>query len=203
DLTRYLRQHDVHATLPIVVLTTESHLEARLGTLRAGADDFLLKPVEPGLLLSTVAARIERASFLRSLLERDGLTTLLTHSAVVERARAVVARRERDPSVRCAWVMIDLDSFKRINDRHGHPVGDRVLPSLASVLRRRLRQSDVMGRYGGEEFAVLVEDLSEEEVVRLVNRLLDEFGAIPHRSPHGDTFKASFSAGVATLDEPD
>jgi len=203
DLTRYLRQHDVHATLPIVVLTTESQLETRLDTLRAGADDFLIKPVAPGLLLSTVAARIERARFLRSLLERDGLTSLLTHSAFLERARNVVARRQRDAKVRCAWVMIDLDFFKRVNDRHGHPVGDRVLASLASLLRRRLRQSDTMGRYGGEEFAVLVEDLDEADVLRLVDRLLEEFAVQPHRSPHGVTFTAAFSAGVAMLEEPD
>ena len=64
-LTRYLRQHDVHASLPIVVCTTQGQVEARVEAVRAGADDFLLKPVEPGLLLSTVAARIERARFLR------------------------------------------------------------------------------------------------------------------------------------------
>lgn len=203
DLTRYLRQHDVHATLPIVVLTTESQLETRLDTLRAGADDFLIKPVTPGLLLSTVAARIERARFLRSLLERDGLTSLLTHSAFLERARSVVGRRQRDPGVRCAWVMLDLDFFKRVNDRHGHPVGDRVLASLASLLRRRMRQSDTMGRYGGEEFAVLVENLEEAEVVRLVNLLLDEFADTLQRSPHGVAFTAAFSAGVAMLEEPD
>jgi diguanylate cyclase (GGDEF)-like protein len=203
DLTRYLRQHDVHATMPIVVLTTESQMETRLDTLRAGADDFLIKPVAPGLLLSTVAARIERARFLRSLLERDGLTSLLTHSAFLERARSVVARRLRDPGVRCAWVMLDLDAFKAVNDRHGHPVGDRVLASLSSLLRRRLRRSDTMGRYGGEEFAVLLEDLEEADVVRLVNRLLDEFAEMPHRSPHGETFTAAFSAGVAMLEEPD
>ena len=201
DLTRYLRQHDVHATLPIVVLTTESQVESRLATLRAGADDFLIKPVAPGLLLSTVSARIERARFLRSLLERDGLTSLLTHSAFVERASHVVARKRRDPAVTCAWVMVDLDFFKRVNDRHGHPVGDRVLSSLSSLLRRRLRQSDTMGRYGGEEFAVLIEDLDEADVVRLVNRLLEEFSAMPHRSPHGMSFLCAFSAGVAMLQE--
>jgi len=202
-LTRYLRQHDVHASLPIVVCTTQGHPEARVEAVRAGADDFLLKPVEPGLLLSTVAARIERARFLRTLVERDGLTGLLTHTAFLERARAMVGRRARDPGFVCAWVMIDLDEFKAVNDRHGHPAGDRVLASLAALLRRRLRQSDVMGRYGGEEFAVLVEGLAEDDAIRLVQRLLQEFCLLVHRAPEGGTFSVSFSAGVALLETPD
>jgi diguanylate cyclase (GGDEF)-like protein len=202
-LTRYLRQHEVHASLPIVVCTTQGHPEARVEAVRAGADDFLLKPVEPGLLLSTVAARIERARFLRTLVERDGLTGLLTHTAFFERARVTVARKARDPGLVCAWVMIDLDNFKTVNDRHGHPAGDRVLASLASLLRRRLRQSDVMGRYGGEEFAVLVEGLAEDDAIRLVQRLLQEFCLLEHRAPEGGTFTVSFSAGVALLDTPE
>jgi diguanylate cyclase (GGDEF)-like protein len=99
-------------------------------------------------------------------------------------------------------VAIDLDNFRDVNDRHGHPAGDRVLASLAALLGRRLRQSDVMGRFGGEEFAVLVEGLPEDDVIRLVKRLLDEFCALTHRSPGGGTFAVGFSAGVALLDAP-
>jgi diguanylate cyclase (GGDEF)-like protein len=95
--------------------------------------------------------------------------------------------------------MIDVDHFKSVNDRFGHPVGDRVLAALAALLRRRLRQSDRVGRYGGEEFATLIEDLPEHEVVRLVERLLAEFGAMEHHAADGETFKATFSAGVAML----
>lgn len=202
-LTRYLRQHDVHASLPIVVCTTQGQIEARMEAVRAGADDFLLKPVEPSLLLSTVAARIERARFLRTLVERDGLTGLLTHTAFLERARGLVSRKLRDPQLVCAWVAIDLDDFRGVNDRHGHPAGDRVLAALAALLRRRLRQSDVIGRFGGEEFAVLVEDLAEDEALRLVNRLLQEFCLLVHRSPEGPSFSVGFSAGVAMLETPD
>ena len=86
--------------------------------------------------------------------------------------------------------MIDVDHFKSVNDRFGHPVGDRVLAALAALLRRRLRQSDRVGRYGGEEFATLIEDLPEHEVVRLVERLLAEFGAMEHHAADGETFQS-------------
>ena len=78
--------------------------------------------------------------------------------------------------------MIDLDHFKSVNDRFGHPVGDRVLATLAALLRRRLRQSDTIGRYGGEEFVVLFEGLPEHEVLRLMERVL---ARVPRDRPGG------------------
>ncbi len=197
DLVRYLRQEESLTTLPVLMLTAESRAEARISATRAGADDFITKPVSPGMLLSAVAVRIERARLLQGLLERDGLTHLCTHSAFLERARAAVARLSRHPSRRMAWAMIDVDHFKAVNDRHGHPTGDRVLAALSQHLRRRLRQSDTTGRYGGEEFAVLVEDLREDDAVRLFDRLRSEFEAVEHRAPSGASFRVTFSVGIA------
>ena len=96
-------------------------------------------------------------------------------------------------------VLIDLDHFKQVNDTYGHTVGDRVLAGLASLLRRRLRQTDTIGRYGGEEFAVLIDDLKKAEAVRLMNRLLEEFSHFEHRAPSGKSFYVTFSAGIAML----
>ena len=199
DLVRYLRQDERYATLPVLFLTTEGQLQSRYHTARVGGDDHLVKPVVAPLLLSTVAARIERSRFVRQLLSRDGLTRLLTHTAFIEAAQAVQAKQQEDPSRPLAWVMIDVDHFKSVNDRFGHPVGDRVLASLAALLRRRFRQSDRVGRYGGEEFATLIEELPETEVVRLVERLLAEFGAMEHHAADGQAFHTTFSAGVALL----
>jgi diguanylate cyclase (GGDEF)-like protein len=200
DLVRYLRQDERYATLPVLFLTTEGQLQSRYHTARVGGDDHLVKPVVAPLLLSTVAARIERSRFVRQLLSRDGLTRLLTHTAFIEAAQAMHAREQESRAAHpVAWVMIDVDHFKSVNDRFGHPVGDRVLASLAALLRRRLRQSDRVGRYGGEEFATLIEELPEAEVVRLVERLLAEFGAMEHHSADGQVFHTTFSAGVAML----
>ena len=137
DLVRSLRQEETQAMLPVVFLTTQAELGSRIETARAGGVDHMVKPVSPGLLLSTVASRIERARFLRSLVERDGLTRLLSHTAFLERARVAVARQERHPDWECAFVMLDIDRFKAVNDLYGHPAGDRVLATLAALLRRR------------------------------------------------------------------
>jgi len=198
DLARYLRQDERYATLPVLFLTTEQQVHVRIEALRAGGDDHLAKPINPGLLLSTVAARIERARFLKDLVERDGLTRLLAHTAFLERARGALARRRRRPDAPpAALAVLDLDHFKRINDTGGHPVGDRVLTALSALLRSRLRQSDTIGRLGGDEFGVLLEDLTAEDAVRLIERLLADFIAIAHRGSGESTFHASFSAGIA------
>jgi len=200
DLVRYLRHDERFATLPVVFLTVERREQERIAALRAGGDDHLVKPVAPALLLSTVAARLERARFLKSLLVRDGLTGLLTHTAFLERARAVVSTAHRAPSRPLSLVVIDLDHFKTVNDTWGHPVGDRVLASLGVLLRRRVRASDTIGRLGGEEFALLLEDLAGKDAVRLVDRLREEFATLRHRSAEGRIFHVSFSAGIALFE---
>lgn len=200
DLVRYLRQDERYAALPVLFLTTDGQLQSRFRSAQVGGDDHLVKPVVPAVLLSVVAARLERARFLRNLLNRDGLTRLLTHTALIERGQALHAQKLRDASRSFAWVMIDLDHFKSINDRFGHPVGDRVLAALSALLRRRLRQSDTIGRYGGEEFAVLLEGLPQDEVVRLIGRVLEEFRGQDLEAAGHPPFRVTFSAGVAMLE---
>lgn len=198
DLVQVLRQDERHALLPIVFLTAQGRPCDRLASSRAGATDHLVKPVTPAVLLTTVAARLEQARLLRSFVERDGLTGLLTHGALFERVAAVAseARRRGEPA---AWIMIDVDHFKRVNDRHGHATGDRVLRALGALLRRRLRQSDVLGRYGGEEFAVVLRGLGIEDGRRLAERLREEFATLRHEAPGGSRLRVTFSAGVAEL----
>jgi len=201
DLVRLLRQDERYTTLPVLFMTADDRVEAHVQAVRAGGDRFLVKPVPTALLLASVESAIERSRYLRGLLTRDGLTRLLTHSAFLERAELTLAQAQRGPDrLAAAWVMLDLDTFKGVNDRHGHPAGDRVLASLAALLRRRLRQTDAIGRYGGEEFAVLLHDLSREEAFRLVDRLREEFAGTTHSSSDGTPFRCTFSAGIAMLD---
>ncbi|MCM2254413.1 MAG: diguanylate cyclase [Vicinamibacteria bacterium] len=197
DLVRYLRQDERYRLLPVLFVTAADHPEQELAAERAGGDDVIAKPVAPAVLLTKVATRIERYRLLQSLLEHDGLTQLLTHSALLDRTRQALASARRDPERHFAWVMLDLDHFKAVNDRHGHATGDRVLAALAGLLRRRVRPADVIGRYGGEEFALVLEDLDRTDAVRLVERLRAEFADLEHVAPDGSRFRCTFSAGVA------
>lgn len=89
--------------------------------------------------------------------------------------------------------MIDLDHFKRVNDNYGHGVGDRVLVDFCAAVRAALRTGDCMGRYGGEEFVVLLPDTTQEEAAAVMRRLLDAIRPGPGLPPY------TFSIGYATL----
>ncbi len=199
ELARYLRQDERHATLPVVFLTTQGNIEARIEAARSGGDDHLVKPVPPALLLSSVSARLERSRFLQTLLHRDGLTNLLNHSSFMEQAQVTIAQQKRKANF-TALILIDVDNFRHINERHGYPGGDKVLVALSLLLRKRLRQSDIIGRYGGDEFGIIAEGIDEQEALTLAARLIADFAATAHSTPLHAGFFASCSAGISVLD---
>jgi diguanylate cyclase (GGDEF)-like protein len=199
ELARYVRQDERHATLPILFLTTQGQIDARIESARAGGDDHLVKPVPPALLLSSVSSRLERARFLRTLLHRDGLTNCLNHTSFMEQAQTVIAQRKRHSGF-TVLILLDIDYFRSINERHGYPGGDKVLVALSMLLSRRLRQSDIIGRYSGDEFGIIGEGLDEAEALALASRLIADFAAIQHSTMSHAGFYATCSAGIAVLD---
>ncbi|WP_369602745.1 GGDEF domain-containing protein [Hahella sp. SMD15-11] len=130
------------------------------------------------------------------MINRDGLTNLLNHVAIEEVLEREVARAERNESP-LVFVMLDLDHFKQINDTYGHVMGDKVLVDFAHLLKNRLRRSDSVGRYGGEEFSVILPDTETDEAVHLIDALRESFAGIEHRL--GKTgVNVTFSAGLAS-----
>jgi diguanylate cyclase (GGDEF)-like protein len=92
--------------------------------------------------------------------------------------------------------MLDIDHFKSVNDTYGHPTGDRVLKNLARILQQRLRQTDVIGRYGGEEFAVILVGADGENAIRLMNEIRERFGQLRQQSDDKEFF-VTLSCGTA------
>lgn len=199
DLVRYLRQDDRYAALPVLVLGVQERSALRLEAAEAGADEYLAEPFDARLVAATIASRVRRWRQSLDLTNRDGLTGAVTRHEFLGRARMAVAQKQRHPGRTYAWVALDVDGFRRINDGHGHAVGDRVLVSLATLLRTRLREEDTVARYADDEFAVLLTEAGADAAVRLVSRLLEEFEDTEQRGDEGAPFYASFSAGVAAL----
>jgi diguanylate cyclase (GGDEF)-like protein len=198
DLARYMRQDERYATVPILFLTTQNQLYAHIESARAGGDDHMVKPVHPPLLCATVAGRLENARVLKSLVDKDGLTKFLTHGAFMQRAQAV-AKSQRGTE-RAAMLIMDIDYLKEVNDRYGYATGDKVLLSMANLLRKRFRGTDIIGRLSGDEFGIVFESLGESELANLAVRILKEFEQIEHNSGSGK-FKVTFSAGACMLEE--
>jgi diguanylate cyclase (GGDEF)-like protein len=197
DLVRYVRQNDRYATLPIIFVTSAAERDALIHSTESGGDTLVPKPVDWHLLLSQIESRLERAVVARDLAERDALTGMLTRRPFEARARQRLESDRRASDRPAVLVLIDLDHFKRINDTFGHAAGDRVLASLSVLLRRTLRQGDLVGRWGGEEFALLLDDLSVDDAVHLTERLIEDLAALDHDGMGHVTF----SAGVTPLSD--
>jgi len=133
---------------------------------------------------------------LKGLADTDGLTGLLNHRAFQLRVREEAARAEREETP-IALLMIDIDHFKRLNDRYGHQGGDRVLVELARRMLGVVRPYDVVTRYGGEEFAVLLPGLDGPEAARAAERIRLAVASTPF-AVDGVTTPVTVSIGVAT-----
>lgn len=197
ELARTIRQNERYVSVPILYLSAEGNVDKQLDALSEAGDDFLTKPVRSRQLVTLVRNRAKRARSLRSRMVRDGLTGLYNHTHILRELEDCCLRAQRDGGA-LTFAMLDLDHFKRINDRFGHPMGDRVIKSLSLFLKQRLRRSDLIGRYGGEEFAIVLPDTTAEAAVQVLENIRARFAAIRHPA-HPVPFGCTFSAGVARL----
>lgn len=155
------------------------------------------------MIQSTAAARNEAdrsAEHIRRLTEQARLDPLtgvynrLEMDEALERAFAHAMESGKPLSV----AFLDIDEFKAINDGHGHLAGDQVLRQFATSLKDMLRADDIVARYGGEEFLVVLAGTDEASATRIVQRILDQIGALPMATVDGEALHVTFSAGIAT-----
>ncbi len=197
ELAAVIRQQPGYVGVPIVFLSSESERNVQLDAMRKGGDDFLTKPIKASELIQSVTICAERYRTLRSLMSRDSLTGLLNHTHVMANLDNEVARASRNGEP-LSFAMLDIDNFKKVNDSYGHAVGDSVLKSLSRLLQQRLRKTDSVGRYGGEEFAIIMPETSLLNAAEVMNEMRQLFSEIVHCA--GDKeFSATFSCGVAEL----
>ena len=194
-IARSVRQDPRFRLLPILLLG-RGDVEERIEALRAGADDFLVHPIHRELLLQTVISRAERGRRLREMLHRDELTGLLNHATLMAELEYAVdyCRRHGGP---LAFVVFDLDRFGEINERFGQLVGDQVLLHVANVFRSNVRASDVIGRFGGEEFGMILRGGSPEGAAVLAGKLRRVLGEQAATTAEGIIIPLHVSVGWA------
>jgi diguanylate cyclase (GGDEF)-like protein len=173
ELCRYVRSQSLPHYVYTVFLTIRSGSEDVVRGLEAGADDFLKKPVDKCELLARLRAGmrvLELEQRLSLLAKCDPLTGLATQRTFYEHMEREWSRSKRY-STPLSCVMVDVDFFKRVNDLHGHAVGDDVIRLVARVLAQNCRRTDLVSRYGGEEFCVMLPDTDEASALIWADRV--------------------------------
>jgi diguanylate cyclase (GGDEF)-like protein len=196
ELAAVLRQEPLYTGLPIIFLSTEDDKLKQLSAMNAGGDDFLTKPILPQHLVAAVRSRAKRAGILSSLMVPDSLTQELNHATLLESLKVELTRvlQYKKP---LSFIMLDIDNFKQVNDEHGRLIGDYVLRKLSEFLFSHLRRIDVVGRYGGDEFALILIGADREASKNLCEKICESFSRLQFKSSNFE-FRVTLSAGIAS-----
>jgi two-component system cell cycle response regulator len=195
-----LRTRTDSERLYTILLTAQDNSETKLRALNSGFDDFLSKVAPESEIVAKLRSAARRLNMERRLhVENAHLQTLaLTDelTGIANRRGLVQAGEELLGNGReCSVVLLDLDHFKQINDTYGHLAGDHILTEVAACLKKHTRTGDVIARYGGDEFVLLLPDTAEAEARAIADRISRQLAAL---EPFFDSaVRISASIGVA------
>lgn len=182
-----------------VIYLVEGAMPAPLALFVAAVTPLLIVPGACFLNMRLLYQLRSANQRLAALSETDSLTKTLNRRRfleVAERELTLAARHHYPTTV----VLMDFDNFKVVNDQYGHHVGDEVLIRSIEVMRGVIRQSDVLGRFGGEEFILLLPHTSAGGALALANRLREAVASTPIKASEGDEFRVTISAGCLTCE---
>lgn len=184
-------------------MTADEHEESESVGLEAGALDYIRKPFKPEVLLRRVdnimrhIDSLKQIQGLRAVAETDPMTGLLNKAFVTK------TLTELCPKEIGTLMMVDLDSFKLVNDLYGHDMGDKVLIRFAEILRSVTRSSDIVGRMGGDEFIVFCRDIRDEALIAEKSRIINESIFASAKEFMGEDMNIPLGASIGAVAVPD
>ncbi len=198
-LTQKLRQRFRRDELAIIGISAAGDKLAAANFIKSGANDFIIKQ---DFMTEEFYSRvlqnienIERSQMIFEMSIKDHLTGLYNRRYLFDSGTKFLARsRRQETTMVCA--MLDIDFFKKVNDNYGHDVGDLVLRSLGKILSASFRDTDIVARFGGEEFCVLAVDLDANSALKLFEKLREKVAAATITSSKGETLSVTVSIGV-------
>jgi two-component system cell cycle response regulator len=200
DICRGVRDTVKDRYIYLVMLTSKSETEFIVQAMNAGADDFISKPfhIEELQVRLRAGRRISALEQeLRTKATRDCLTELYNRGTIIDVLHKELARHERDKGP-LSVIFADLDHFKKVNDVHGHQAGDVVLREVARRIADTLRPYDSLGRYGGEEFMIVLPACDAAGAMEVAERIRYTISARPIATDFGK-IASSISLGVAAV----
>ena len=187
---------DEKKPIPIIFVTGRNNDGDEEKGLNLGAVDYITKPISPAIVLARVKTHIElkqQRDAFEVMAMHDQLTGIYNRHYLIEAAQHKIARATRHKQP-LSLLMLDIDHFKIINDTHGHSKGDEVLQEVSQVLKTQNRTEDVVARFGGEEFIILLDQCdshSAEQKSQYLRKTIEEL------NPSG--IKITISIGIAQL----
>ena len=208
EFIRRIRQTNLPGYTYIIMLTAKEGKDSVVTGLEAGADDYLTKPFDPGEFRARVAIgkRIinletrlsESLVRLEELAMRDGLTGLFNRRALYQHTENELSRARRE-NFPLSLVLLDIDHFKSVNDQHGHLVGDQALRLVADIITHSKRPYDWAGRWGGEEFLVVLPNTGPPEARIVAERMRENVARAHFVLPDDDrSLQLHISLGVSS-----
>ncbi len=195
----------------VILLTARGQKQDIVRGLNAGADDYITKPFDPEELRMRLSAAVRILDLQAELIAarealqqqatHDYLTGLLNRSAILDFLQHAISHSNRE-GTSVGVIMADLDMFKDINDRFGHKAGDTALCEVAQRMTETLRDYDAVGRYGGEEFLIVLPGCDVASTVELAERLRRQIAARPLAIPECAVSLSLSLGAVASEDSP-
>jgi two-component system chemotaxis response regulator CheY len=206
-LIRQIRAARFERYVYVILLTARDTKHDVVDGLQAGADDYLVKPFDENELLArvSISKRIlhleahlrESRDHERMLAQHDSLTGLFNRRAIYEHAQAEMARAARE-ALPLSLILLDIDHFKEVNDTYGHLIGDQTLYLIAATITRNKRPSDWFGRWGGEEFLLVLPATTLAEARAVAERIRTSVADVKLPLPEGRWFGRTISLGVSS-----
>src|SRR5580693_4687904 len=205
ELLQKIRAEEQREYTYVIVLSAKSEKDNVVKGLAAGADDYLTKPFDPAELLARIGVGCRTVDLHREIDAKNRLLEALAHTDSMtdlpnRRAIEDWAGRQLRGAARHGfpmWVVqADLDSFKEINDSHGHDAGDAVLKRFSEVLKGNTRASDICGRMGGDEFLLVITHVASEYIQSTINRMREEWSGCEFEF-RGNAVSLTASFGIA------
>lgn len=202
ELCQILQKNEKTKEIPIIFLTAKADLEDILKGFEMGAVDYLTKPFNSLELFARIKNHLELKRVkdkLKKMAVTDSLTGLFNHGFIYQRLKEEVEKARRY-SKNLSIIMFDLDKFKKINDNYGHQFGDKVLKKVSDVIKICVRNIDLIGRYGGEEFLLVLPETDLEAAKLVAERIREQIEKIVW----GNTpLKVTISGGLTQIGEED
>lgn len=197
ELAAIIRQYEGFLSIPIVFVSGEADPARQKAIISLGNDDFLTKPVKIEQLVRSVTMRAQRYRVLQSFMVRDSLTSLINRTVLTEQLDIEIARARRR-TLPLVFALIKIDRLKAINETYGFHVGDQVIKGLSKLLQERLRRTDILGKYHGDTFGVILIDADLLDAKQTLEKIRTQFKRAHYRLKKV-TFSATFSYSLSSF----